>query len=70
MKRLANLKSYMTISTVFGVIVGVLVYFGTRFVETGIVAGLITFIVALVAIATMDLTYKPDEQDPNKPRLR
>ncbi len=70
MKRLANLKSYMIISTVSGVIVGVLVYFGTRFVETGIAAGLVTFIVALVAIATMDLTYKPDEQDPNKPRLR
>jgi len=69
-KRLANLKSYMIISTVSGVIVGVLVYFGTRFVETGIAAGLVTFIVALVAIATMDLTYKPDEQDPNKPRLR
>lgn len=70
MKRLANLKSYMIISTVSGVVVGVLVYFGTRFVETGIAAGLVTFIVALVAIATMDLTYKPDEQDPNKPRLR
>ncbi|MFM2019775.1 MAG: hypothetical protein RL718_356 [Actinomycetota bacterium] len=70
MKRLANLKSYMIISTVSGVIVGVLVYFGTRFIETGIAAGLVTFIVALVAIATMDLTYKPDEQDPNKPRLR
>jgi uncharacterized membrane protein YkgB len=69
-KRLANLKSYMIISTVSGVIVGVLVYFGTRFIETGIAAGLVTFIVALVAIATMDLTYKPDEQDPNKPRLR
>jgi uncharacterized membrane protein YkgB len=60
----------MIISTVSGVVVGVLVYFGTRFVETGIAAGLVTFIVALVAIATMDLTYKPDEQDPNKPRLR
>lgn len=70
MKRLANLKSYMLISTVAGLVVGVLVYFGTRFVETGVIAGLVTFIIALVAIATMDLTYKPDEQDPNKPRLR
>jgi energy-converting hydrogenase Eha subunit B len=69
-KRLANLKSYMLISTVSGLVVGVLVYFGTRFVETGVIAGLVTFIIALVAIATMDLTYKPDEQDPNKPRLR
>ena len=70
MKRLTNLKSYMTISTVAGLIVGVLVYFGTRFVETGVAAGLVTFIIFLVAIATMDLTYKPDETDPTKPKLR
>ena len=70
MKRLANLKSYMTISSVAGLIVGVLVYFGTRFIETAVAAGLVTFIVFLVAIATMDLTYKPDESDPNKPKLR
>lgn len=70
MKRLANLKSYMVISTIAAVVVGVLVYFGTRFVETGVTAGLITFIVSLVAIATMDLSYKPDDHDPNKPRLR
>lgn len=70
MKRLANLKSYMTISTVAGLIVGVLVYFGTRFVETAVISGLVTFIIFLVAIATMDLTYKPDEHDPNKPKLR
>jgi len=68
--RLANLKSYMTISSVAGLIVGVLVYFGTRFVETGVAAGLVTFIVFLVAIATMDLTYKPDDNDPTKPKLR
>lgn len=70
MKRLANLKSYMIISTLAGLIVGVLVYFGTRFIETGIAAGLLAFIIFLVSIATMDLTYKPDNQDPNKPKLR
>lgn len=70
MKRFANLKSYMTVSTIAGVIVGVLVSFGTRILETGIMAGLITFIVFLVAMATMDLSYKPDDHDPNKPRLR
>lgn len=69
MKRFANLKSYLTIATVSAVIVGVLVYFGTRFIETAIIASLITFIVLLVSVATLDLTYKPDDQDPNKPRL-
>jgi hypothetical protein len=47
-----------------------LVSFGTRILETGIMAGLITFIIFLVAMATMDLSYKPDDHDPNKPRLR
>lgn len=70
MKRLANLKSYMIISTVAGLTVGTLVYFGTRFIETGVAAGLVTFIVFLVGIATMDLTYKPDVHDPTKPKLR
>lgn len=70
MKRFANLKSYMIVSTIAGVIVGVLVSFGTRILETGIMAGLITFIIFLVAMATMDLSYKPDDHDPNKPRLR
>lgn len=60
----------MIISTLAGLIVGVLVYFGTRFIETGIAAGLLAFIIFLVSIATMDLTYKPDNQDPNKPKLR
>lgn len=70
MKRLANLKSYMLISTIAAAVVGFLVYFGTRFLETGITAALVTFIISLVAMATMDLSYKPDEHDPNKPRLR
>lgn len=70
MKRFANLKSYMTISVVAAVFVGVIVYFGTRFADTALIWGLVTFIISLVAVATLDLSYKPDEQDPNRPRLR
>ncbi|NBU22968.1 MAG: hypothetical protein EBS38_03520 [Actinobacteria bacterium] len=70
MKKFANLRSYMIIASITGLFVGVLVSFGTRFVETGIVWGLGAFIVALVAIATLDLSYKPDDNDPNLPRLR
>lgn len=69
MKRFANLKSYLTIATVSAVVVGVLVYFGTRFMDTAIIAALITFIILLVSVATMDLSYKPDDSDPDKPRL-
>jgi predicted PurR-regulated permease PerM len=69
-KRFANLRSYLTISTISAVFVGVLVYYGTRFLDTAIIWALVTFIVALVAIATLDLTFKPDDQDPNEPKLR
>ena len=70
MKRFANLKTYMTVSIVAGLFTGILVYFGTRLVETGIVWGLVTFIVVIVIVATLDLSFKPDDQDPNRPKLR
>jgi uncharacterized membrane protein (UPF0136 family) len=69
-KRFANLKTYMALSLVAGLFTGILVYFGTRFVETGIIWGLVTFIVVIVIIATLDLSFKPDDQDPNRPKLR
>jgi len=69
-KKFANLRSYMIMATVTGVFVGVLVYFGTRIFDTAVVWGLGAFIVALVSIATMDLSYKPDDSDPNLPKLR
>ncbi|MEZ7820101.1 MAG: hypothetical protein QMA95_03355 [Aquiluna sp.] len=70
MKRFGNLKSYMVMSTIAALFVGVIVLFGTRFVEQAIIWGLVTFIVSLVIIATLDLSFKPDDPDPNKPRLR
>ncbi len=70
MKRFTNLKTYMTVSIVAGLFTGILVYFGTRCIETGIVSGLVTFIVVFVIVATLDLSFKPDDQDPNRPKLR
>lgn len=69
MKRFANLKTYMAVSLVAAIFSGILVYFGTRFIETAIVWGLITFIVSIVIVATLDLSFKPDDQDPNRPKL-
>jgi hypothetical protein len=69
-KRFGNLKSYMVMSTIAALFVGLIVLFGTRFVEQAIIWGLVTFIVSLVIIATLDLSFKPDDPDPNKPRLR
>lgn len=70
MKRFANLKSYMVMSTVAAFFVGLIVLYGTRFIEQAIIWALVTFIVSLVIVATLDLSFKPDETDPNKPRLR
>ena len=70
MKRFGNLKSYMVMSTIAALFVGLIVLFGTRFVEQAFIWGLVTFIVSLVIIATLDLSFKHDDPDPNKPRLR
>ena len=70
MKRFANLKSYMVLSLIAAAFSGVLVYFGTRILETTIIWTLITFIASIVIVATLDLTVKQDDQDPNLPKLR
>jgi len=57
-------------SGVAGSFVALIVLYGTRFWETAVIWGLVTFIVSLVIIATLDLSFKPDDQDPNRPRLR
>ena len=70
MRRFANLKTYMVLSTIASAFVGVIVAYGTRLTEPTVIAVLATFIVSLVIVATLDLSFKPDEEDPNKPRLR
>jgi hypothetical protein len=70
MRRFANLKSYLIFSFAAAIFTGIIVASGTRKLENAIIAGLIAFIVSIVFVATLDLSFKPDEQDPNKPRLR
>jgi formate/nitrite transporter FocA (FNT family) len=72
-----SIRTYLTLSFVAAVFVAVLVFFGTggvdqaegSFQRTAIWFGL-TFIVSLVGIATLALTVKEDDADPNKPRLK
>ena len=70
MKRFTNLKSYLGLSFVAAIFSGVLVYFGTRIIETTIIWAIITFIVVIVIVATLDLSVKQDDSDPNSPRLK
>lgn len=72
-----SIRSYLTLSFVAASFIGVLVFFGTggvtqaegAFERTAIWFG-ITFIVSLVGIATLALSVKDEDADPNKPRLK
>lgn len=70
MRRFANLRSYLVISLLAGLFVGVLVLFGTDNWTTALIGFLLTFIVSVVLVATLDLSFKPDQGDPNRPKLR
>ena len=70
MKRFANLKSYLVFSLIAAAFSAAIVYYGTRILEHTIIWSLITFIVSIVIVATIDLMVKHDDQDPNKPKLR
>ena len=66
-----SLRNYMTLSLISALFVGIMVLAATHYVavvEALIWAG-VTFIVVLVAIATLALTVKDQEDDPTKPRL-
>lgn len=66
-----SLRNYLTLSLVAALFVGIMVLAATHYVavvEALIWAG-VTFIVSLVSIATLALTVKDQEDDPNKPRL-
>ena len=66
-----SLRNYLGLSIIAALFVGIMVLAATHYVavvEALIWAG-VTFIVVLVAIATLALTVKDQEDDPTKPRL-
>ncbi|MEN9737141.1 MAG: hypothetical protein RJA26_374 [Actinomycetota bacterium] len=65
-----GVRVYLTLSFISAVVVGVFVWGGTRLLDTTLIWAGITFIVVLVGIATLALTVKDDEHDPNQPRLK
>jgi len=70
-KKNTSLRNYLTLALIAALFVGVMVLATTHYVavvEALIWAG-VTFIVALVGIATLALTVKDQDDDPNKPRL-
>jgi membrane protein implicated in regulation of membrane protease activity len=68
-KKSVGVRVYLLFSALAAIFVGVLVQFGIDdWKQTAIWAGL-TFIIVLVAIATMALSVKDDDFDGSTPRL-
>jgi len=65
-----SLRTYLTLSAIAAVVVGVLVWGGVRDMTTVFIWSAVTFIVSVVSIATLALTVKEDPRDPNEPRLK
>jgi uncharacterized membrane protein YkgB len=63
-------STFLVLSAVAASFVGVLVYFGVRKVDMALIAAGVTFIVALVGIATLALMVPEQKNDPDKPVLR
>ena len=78
-KSKVGVKTYLTLSFVSALIIGIVVYGGVKRqdpalfwdgVNEALLWAGITFIVVLVGIATLALTVKDDDHDPDQPRLK
>lgn len=65
-----SIRTYLTLSAIAAAFVGALVYGGTRSVERTSIWVALTFIISLVGIATLALSVKDEDADPNQPRLK
>lgn len=67
-----GLNTYLTLSAIAAALVGILVYFGVGDdpLVTALIWAGVTFIVSLVGIATLAISVKDDNSDPDQPRLR
>jgi uncharacterized membrane protein YkgB len=63
-------STFLILSAVAASFVGVLVYFGVRKIDMALIAAGVTFIIALVGIATLALMVPEQNNDPDKPVLR
>jgi hypothetical protein len=70
MPRKLTASTFLILSAVAAAFVGVLVFFGVRKIDIALIAAGITFIVALVGIATLALMVPEQNNDPDKPVLR
>lgn len=65
-----GLRTYLTLSAIAAAVVGIFVFGGIRRLDSALIWAGITFIISLVSVATLALTVKQDDSDPNQPRLK
>ncbi|BDS49716.1 MULTISPECIES: hypothetical protein [Rhodoluna] len=65
-----SLRTYLGLSLVAAVFVGLFVQGGVRDINTTLIWSGLTFIISLVTIATLALTVKENPGDPNEPMLK
>ena len=65
-----SVRSFLTLSLVAALFVGAIVYGGVKDVNSALIWAGLTFIVSLVTIATLALSVKDDDSDPNQPKLK
>lgn len=65
-----GVRTYLSLAAISGAVVGVLVWGGVRDINKTLIWAGITFIVVLVGIATLALSVKDDDHDPDEPRLK
>ena len=69
MPKTITATTYLVLSAVAAAFVGILVFFGTRKIDVTLIAVGLTFIIALVGIATLALMVPEQKNDPDKPVL-
>ena len=69
MRKKSKVSTFLTLSAIAAIFVGVLVFFGIRKIDVAFIAATVTFIVSLVGIATLDLMVPESKNDPDKPVL-
>lgn len=70
MIRKTKLSTFLILAGIAATFVGILVYFGVRKIDSALIWAAVTFIVSLVFVATLALSVKESDQDPDKPVLR
>lgn len=65
-----GVTTYLSLSAISAAVVGFFVWGGVRNFEESLLWAGISFIVILVGIATLALSVKNDDSDPDQPRLK